>query len=387
MSAANAPRLAPPGTQPADLAARDEIASRPADRPDVPETVTETATVTAAAAPTAVPMQVARDRPELRGTLPAPLLAARQPQAAQVADTSRAAPVIRRPQTGGLRLRPSLPNDTAPDRATVAAAPSQAMPAEPPAPPPAPALGSSAPDPAPVSTPAPQQLAALAPDTPARRLESSELPSGRNDPADRFTRAYQGGECFFPLRLASSGGAAIRGYGLRAESVEMFRQAFAEALGAAPSVDWRPLTDAQCAGISFTRLVLGDSAPSVRIALERKELGLGHDLAGKVTGSRLEFVTLLVIDDSGVVHNVLDHLTPEGADLAFDIPVQPVDDGTDKVQLVMAVGASRPLPILANTTPVHSDDFFPTLRDQAVDTGAVLELGLEDFVILGLATR
>jgi hypothetical protein len=38
----------------------------------------------------------------------------------------------------------------------------------------------------------------------------------------------------------------------------MFRQAFVQALGRAPNVDWRPLTDAQCAGISFTRLVLGD---------------------------------------------------------------------------------------------------------------------------------
>jgi hypothetical protein len=53
----------------------------------------------------------------------------------------------------------------------------------------------------------------------------------------------------------------------------------------------------------------------------------------------------------------------------------------------MAVGASRPLPLLDSTTPVHSDDFFPALRDQAVDAGAVLELGLEDFVILGGATR
>jgi hypothetical protein len=392
MSAAAASRLAPPDTQPADLAARDEIAPRPADRPDAPATApaptADAAIATAAvspavapadatAAPTAVPAQVARDRPELRGTLPAPLLAARQPQAAPP-----------RPQAEGLRLRPSLADDT-PNRATVAAAPAEAVrPAGPTVPPSATARRSSAPDPAPVSTAPPQQLAALAPETPARRLESSDPASGRDDPADRFTRAYQGGECFFPLRLASRDGAlrdgaAILGYGLQAESVDMFAQAFAQALGRAPEIDWRPLTDAQCAGISFTRLVLGDSAPTVRIALERKELDLGHELAGRVTGSRLEFVTLLVVDDSGVVHNVLDHLTPEGADLAFAIPVQPVDDGTDKVQLVMAVGASRPLPLLASSTPVHSDDFFPALRDQTVEAGAHLELGLEDFVILG----
>jgi hypothetical protein len=400
MFALAAPRLAPPDSQPADVAARDQIVPRQADRPIAPETVTETAAVSptaaptdVASAPTAVPAQAPRDRPELRGTLPAPLLPARQPQAAQLADTSPATPMPAatptRSQAEG--LRPSLPDDTAPDRATVAAAPAEAVrPAEPTAPPSAPALRSSAPDPAPVPRAAPQQLAAVAPQAPARRLESSDLPSGRNEPADRFTRAYQGGECFFPLRLASRDGAsrdgAIRGYGVQAESVDMFRQAFARALGITPNVDWRPLTDAQCAGISFTRLVLGDSAPTVRIALERKELDLGHDLAGRVTGSRLEFVTLLVVDDSGVVHNVLDHLMPEGADLAFAIPVQPVDDGANKVQLLMAVGASRPLPLLVNPAPVHSDDFFPTLRDQAVDTGAVLELGLEDFVILGGAT-
>jgi hypothetical protein len=410
LSAAEAPRLAPPGTRAtADVAARDEIAPRPADRPVAPDTVTETATVTAAAPTIAAPYATAaaptaaasadaalatpaasplapRDRPALRGTLPAPLLAARQPQAAQLADTPTAAPtdapgdvhVPTRPHAEGLRLRPSLPDDTAPRRAPVAAAPAESVSAETGAPPPP-----RAPDPAPVSRAAPRQLAALAPQAPARRLESPDPPSGRSDPADRFTRAYQGGECFFPLRLASRDDAAIRGYGLRAESVDMFRQAFAQALGSAPNVDWRPLTDAQCGGISFTRLVLGDSAPTVGVALERKELGLGDNLTGRVTGSRLEFVTLLVVDDSGIVHNVLDHLAPEAADLAFDIPVQPIDDGADRVQLLMAVGASRPLPILESTTPEHSDDFFPALRDQAVDTGAVLELGLEDFVILG----
>jgi hypothetical protein len=387
MSAAEAPRLAPPGmAAPADLAARDEIAPRQADRPVAPETApapTADATLAIAAAPPAAasadaalatpatPPLVPRDRPELRGTLPAPLVAARQPQTAQPVDVPAPA------RGDGLRLRPSLADDVVPGRAAVAAVPAEAMLAEPSAAPP------PAPDPAPVFRAAPQKLAAVAPDTPARRLESHEPPSGRNDPADRFTRAYQGGECFFPLRLASRDGAAIRGYGLQAESVDMFRQAFAQALGSAPNVDWRPLSDAQCAGISFTRLVLGDSAPTVRIGLERKELDVGHNLAGRVTGSRLEFVTLLVVDDSGVVHNVLDHLTPEAADLAFDIPVQPVDDGADRVQLLMAVGASRPLPLLASTTPVHSDDFFPALRDQTVDAGAVLELGLEDFVILG----
>jgi hypothetical protein len=184
------------------------------------------------------------------------------------------------------------------------------------------------------------------------------------------------------VRVAAKGDDAIRGYGLQAESVHMFRQAFAQALGSEPNIDWRPLTDAQCSGISFTRLILGGSAPSVHIGLPRKTLETGEELAGRVTGSRFDFVTLLVVDDSGVVHNVLEYLRPETGELEFSVPVHPVDDGKDRVQLIMAVGASSPLAALKSTTPVHSDDFFPELLSQARAAGTTLELGLEDFVIL-----
>jgi hypothetical protein len=98
----------------------------------------------------------------------------------------------------------------------------------------------------------------------------------------------------------------------------------------------------------------------------------------------LDFVTLLIIDDSGVVHNVLDYLHPETAELEFSIPVYPVDDGEDRVQLIMAVAASEPLALLESTIPVHSDDFFPDLLAQARETGATLDLGLQDFVILAI---
>jgi hypothetical protein len=41
-----------------------------------------------------------------------------------------------------------------------------------------------------------------------------------------------------------------------------------------------------------------------------------------------------------------------------------------------------PLAALNRTTAVHSDDFFPELLKQAREAGALLDLGLEDFVIL-----
>ena len=326
----------------------------------------------------------AADRqPALRGTLPPPRITSRETTSTQPAGLPVA--VAERSSPDASRLRPAPPGTLAIGPARVAGVPRQAAPpaersaVRPPAP--APSRTRPAPPPPPpppVVQAAPRDLAALTPVAPPWREEVS-----KRDLADRFTRSYQGGECFFPMPLASRDGARIRGYGLQAESIRMFRQAFAQALGADPEIDWRPLTDAQCSSISFTRLILAEAAPSIHIGLRSKGLRYGEELAGWVTGSRFEFVTLLVVDDSGVVHNVLEYLRPASGQLEFSVPVHPVDDGSDRVQLIMAIGASLPLPALQSATAMHSDDFFPELLRQARAAGASLELGLEDFVILG----
>jgi hypothetical protein len=379
MAAAESARLEQSATRaPAGEAAPEAIAPSRSARPLSP-------------ASDVAPAQVPPGRPALRGTLPPPLLTPRAPQGAEPVG----APLLAPAPGDGLRLRATLPGETPLERASVAAVPAEAappaeriaarspQPAPPSAPQSAPQSAPSAPPPAAVLEAAPRELAVLAPAAPVWRGDASgRADSGRGDPADRFTRTYQGGECFFPVRGASQDGGAIRGYGLQAESVETFRQAFVQALGSDPQVEWKPLTDAQCGGISFTRVVLGGAAPSVHIGLARKELEIGEELAGRVTGSRFDFVTLLVVDDGGLVHNVLEYLRSDTADRAFSVPVHPVDDGKDRVQLIMAVGASKPLAVLKRTTAMHSDDFFPELLRQAEAAEATLELGLEDFVIL-----
>jgi len=318
----------------------------------------------------------ARDaRPVLRGTLRPPLIPPREPEIARRLD----APEQARASVGEVRLRGTRPSETVVGSLRLGPVQAERLAAR--AAPLAPSRSLSAPGPGTATQATPRRLAARAP--PSSRVQATERPTLRgSDPADRFTRTYTGGECFLPVQVASRDGGEIRGYGLEADSLEMFRQAFAQALGSDPDIEWRPLTDAQCGGISFARVVLGGAAPGIDIGLASKKLGFGEPLAGRVTGTEFNFVTLLIIDDSGVVHNVLDYLVSETAELEFSIPVYPVDDGEDRVQLIMAVAASEPLALLESTVPVHSDDFFPDLLAQARETGAALDLGLEDFVIL-----
>jgi hypothetical protein len=305
-------------------------------------------------------------RPALREPVPQPLTPPRQ--AASPAPAP--APVLAPSPVEGSRLSATLPGEIASDRPSVAEAPRQL------APPVAPEV-SRAPEPAAAATAPSQSLAALPPVASEARTEIA-----RSDPVEDFTRTYRGGECFFPYRVAALAGNAIRGYGLQAESVRMFSEAFAKALGTEPDVEWRPLTDSQCTGISFTRVILGNSAPNIRIELSSKTLAAGERLIGRAIGNRHENVTLLVVDDSGIVHNVVKYLYSGPAEIVFSVPVYPVDEGKDRVQLIMAVGASLPLPALKSTEAMHSDDYFPTLLRQVRETGADMEMGLEDFVIL-----
>lgn len=322
-------------------------------------------------------------RPPLRGTLPPPHIVPREARTA----TAGGLPPLAPAPAENPRLSRAQPDAPPRERETAAVVPSQPAPPavrlDAPPPQPAPPLPPS-PDQAPPREAPPPEVAALDPAPANERITATDEPAaGRNEAADWFVRSYPGGDCFFPVRVASSDDDALLGYGVEAESVRLFRDAFAQTLGSEADIEWRPLTDAQCTGISFARLVLGGSGPSLQIELERKELEPGVALAGQVSGTRFDFVTLLVVDDSGVVHNVLEYLQPGDEELVFSVPVHPVDDGADRVQLIMAVAASEPLAVLQSTAPLHSDDFFPDVLRQARQAGAALELGLEDFVILG----
>jgi hypothetical protein len=242
----------------------------------------------------------------------------------------------------------------------------------------APSSAPSAPTRATPARPAPQDLTTRVPVAPASRHEIA----GQLDPTDQFTTTYLGGECFFPLRTVSGDDDVIVGYAVRSQPVIEFRQAFMRAFGIDPALTWQPITEAQCSGISFTRVVLRDSAPNVHIDLDRDWIESGEELTGRVSGGSFDFVTLLMLDDDGMVHNILEHLRSGPVGFEFSAPVYPISDGKHRAQLVIAVAASMPLPALQSTAVTHGEDYFAELFMQAKAAEVQLELGLKDFMIV-----
>jgi hypothetical protein len=220
------------------------------------------------------------------------------------------------------------------------------------------------------------------PRRPTHDTPEGELPSATGiDLGGEFNASLAVGECFFAARPISLDGTEIISYAARLESVQRFEQALAQAVKANQRIGWHRITEDQCASISFLRLVLGTSAPSLNVRLDRNEIESGSVLAGHVADKPSKVVTVLLVDDNGVVHNMFEHLSsgPDGIELSAT--VYATGDGRNRVQLVMAVAADAALPALASTQRIHSDEFFQQLYEQAREFGATLELGLDHFVL------
>jgi hypothetical protein len=217
---------------------------------------------------------------------------------------------------------------------------------------------------------------------PTHETVEGELPPPPGiDLGAEFNASLRVGECFFAARPNSVDGTEIISYAARIELVQRFERAVAQALKANQRIGWYPITDAQCASISFLRLVLGTSAPSLTVRLDRNEIESGNVLAGHVADKPSKVVAVLLVDDHGVVHNLSEHLRsgPDGFELSAT--VYAAGDKRNRVQLVMAVAANAALPALASTQRIHGDEFFQQLYEQAREFGATLELGLDHFVL------
>jgi hypothetical protein len=230
------------------------------------------------------------------------------------------------------------------------------------------------------SPPATQRLAARIPPSSETATVISPVAPRPGRPDSSFFSSYIDDGCFLALRLASAEDGGIVGYGARTDTFVKFSKAFAQEFGGEPKLLSLRITEAQCPGIRFARLMLGAAQHPLAIRIERKQVEGPGTLEGRLTRT-LQFLTMLLIDDEGMVHNASKYLREAESASEFSIPVVPTGDAGGRVQLIMAVSSSHRLPLLEQAHSLHSDDFFPELLKQANTAGARLEVGIEDFRI------
>ena len=129
----------------------------------------------------------------------------------------------------------------------------------------------------------------------------------------------------------------------------------------------------QCPALNFIRE--GSRYPTfpLAIAVEGDTVASGGRLVGALQGAQGRFVTLIVVDDNGVVQDLAPYLSFSGDTVRFDVPMTRFGPARDTQALLMAVATAGRPSALDTHAGLLAADFFPALR-QSVDRNAPLAM-------------
>jgi hypothetical protein len=118
----------------------------------------------------------------------------------------------------------------------------------------------------------------------------------------------------------------------------------------------------QCSALNFVREGARYPTFPLAIAVQAEVVTSGERLVGALQGARGQYVSMIVIDDNGVVQDLSAYLSFSGDTVNFDIPMSRFGPARDTQQLLMAM-ATPGRPVALDThNGVLATEFFPALR-------------------------
>ena len=136
----------------------------------------------------------------------------------------------------------------------------------------------------------------------------------------------------------------------------------------------RNLIDArQCAALNFARENRFYPAFRLSISLDQASIESGSNLTGAIGNTAGRYISLLLVDDNGVVQDIGNYLSFTGSAARFDVPMTRDGDPRDTRQTLIALAtATRPATINSQNGQLATD-YFEALRGElGPDTPLVL---------------
>lgn len=117
----------------------------------------------------------------------------------------------------------------------------------------------------------------------------------------------------------------------------------------------------QCPGLAFARRDLRYPVFPLAVQLAVQDVAGGESLRGTISGATGRYVTLILIDDNGVTHDLRRFLVNSGGRISFDVPVARDGDTRDTHQLLIAVATPRRPETISRAAGEPADRFFDQL--------------------------
>lgn len=124
------------------------------------------------------------------------------------------------------------------------------------------------------------------------------------------------------------------------------------------------MDERQCAVLDYVRQNRSYPAFRMSFGLEIDQISSGEQLTGAVGGTAGRYVSLILIDDNGVVQDIGQYLSFIGDQARFDVPLRRSGATRDTKQLLVAIGTnSRPRAIDEQNGQLAAD-YFKALSDE-----------------------
>ena len=194
----------------------------------------------------------------------------------------------------------------------------------------------------------------------------------------RYVEQYDGGECFFitPVAIGASH-ATIEGFGTSMQPFHKLDDAFKREIGFAADIGVRQVTPQQCAAITFLARLRNAPGRAPRIDIDKTHVRSGEALSGTIDRYGSRTIELLLVADTGAVHNV-SHFLKDGVD-AKTFTLQLQADGVSMPQLLLATASPRSFNSLRPSPQVAATQFFPAVLSEAARTKDALSVAARYF--------
>ena len=139
----------------------------------------------------------------------------------------------------------------------------------------------------------------------------------------------------------------------------------------------RVVVDArQCAALDYVEATADYPATAMGIRIDETEIASGGNLTGVLRGSAGRRLTLLLVDDNGVVQDLGRFLSFSGNLVRFDVPVTRAGGARETRQILLAIATTGRPTALEERIGRLAADVFPGLPDAL---GAGADIGVATF--------
>jgi hypothetical protein len=201
-----------------------------------------------------------------------------------------------------------------------------------------------------------------------------------------YFKSYQSGRCTLirPKKIGAEG-AVVEGIGVDPQQFETLNTDFRATVGADLSLRSSIIAPLQCAAIDLVKALALPEGPKLGIGLAEPDIKDGAILVATIENFDDRWLSILIVDDDGMVSDVSGMIDQSDGKLTLRAPVTLKGNGSGRNQLLIAVSSDKPLRMLEFKNQPKAEDVLPLVIGEKAFTKTRTDIAVAAFRVQRIA--